>query len=69
MRSFNLPFLGTVIVKVDGGDVPSVLKTVNVMVRIVVEGNGKERYTNGSNATETLLQIEQTTADRYWPCN
>lgn len=69
IRSFNTPHLGTVIVNIDGNVIPSVLKTVKDMVRIVVEGNGRERYINGSNVTATLLQTGQTNADRYCPYN
>lgn len=67
IRSFNIPHLSTVIVNIDGNVIPSVLKTVKDMVRIVGEGNGRERYINGSNVTATLLQTEQTNFDRYWP--
>jgi hypothetical protein len=45
--------------------VPSVLKTVMVIVLIVVEGRGKDKYINGSNVTETFLQIGHTSVDLY----
>lgn len=41
--------------------------TVKVMVRIVVEGKGRDRYIKGSNVIETFLQIGQTSVDRNWP--
>lgn len=47
---------------------PYVLTTVKVRVRIVVEGNGSDKYMNGSNVTETFLQTGQTKVDLYWPC-
>uniref|UniRef100_A0A0A9GV24 Uncharacterized protein n=1 Tax=Arundo donax TaxID=35708 RepID=A0A0A9GV24_ARUDO len=38
-----------------------------VIVLIVVEGRGKDKYINGSNVTETFLQMGQTNVDLYWP--
>lgn len=67
IRSLNLPLLGTVTVNVHGNVLPSVPKTVKVIVRVVVGGNGNERYINGSNVIDTLLQTEQTNVDRYCP--
>ena len=64
-RSLSLPHLGTVMVNGVGNIIPSVLKTVKVIVRIVVEGNGSVRYINGSNVTETFLQTGHTNVDRY----
>lgn len=52
----------------DGREFPSVFKTVKVIVRIVVEGNGSDKYIKGSNVTETFLQTGQTSVDLYWPC-
>jgi hypothetical protein len=63
MRSLSLPHLGTVTVIGDGKFLPSVLKTVKVIVRIVVEGNGSDKYINGSNATNFLLQAGKTSVD------
>lgn len=48
---------------------PLVFKTVNVIVLIVVDGRGRDRFMNGSNVTETFLQIGQTNVDLYCPCN
>jgi hypothetical protein len=63
MRSFCLPHLGTVTVIGVGKFIPSVLRTVKVIVRIVVEGNGSDKYINGSNVTDFLLQAGQTSVD------
>ena len=52
----------------DGWWLPLVFTTVKVIVRIVVEGNGSDKYMNGSKVTETFLQIGQTKVDLYWPC-
>ena len=41
------------------------LKTVIVIVLIVAEGRGKDKYINGSNVTETFLHIGQTNVDLY----
>jgi len=67
VRSSNLPFFGTEIVYGDNGDIlsPLPLTTVIVIVRIVVEGRGNDKYMNGSNVTETFLQIGQTNVDLY----
>jgi hypothetical protein len=59
------PDFGTLTVYEDGPAVPSELKTVMVIVLIVVEGRGKERYINGSNVTDTFLQMGQTSVDLY----
>ena len=67
IRSLSLPHFGTVTVHGYGKVVPSVLKTVTVIVRIVVEGSGSDRYMNGSNVTDTFLQTGQTNIDRNWP--
>lgn len=69
IRSFNLPYFGTVMVNGDGKVLPSVLKMVTVIVRIVVEGNGSDKYIRGSNVTDTFLQTGQTNIERYWPYN
>jgi hypothetical protein len=63
MRSFSLPHLGTVTVIGDGKFLSSVLKIVKVIVRIVVEGNGSDKYINGSYVTDFLLQAGQTSVD------
>lgn len=49
----------------EGKVVPSELTTVKVMVLVVVEGSGKDRYMNGSNVIDIFLQTGQTTLDRY----
>jgi len=64
IRSLSVPLSGTVTVIVEGDVIPSVLMTVKVMVRIVVEGKGRDRYIKGSNVIETFLQIGQTNVDR-----
>ncbi|KAH7854604.1 hypothetical protein Vadar_015828 [Vaccinium darrowii] len=64
-RSLQFPYFGTVTVTGNGKAVPSVLKTVSVIVRVVVEGSGNERYMNGSNVTDNFLQNGQTNVDRY----
>lgn len=64
IRSVSFPLSGTVMVRVDGSVIPSALMTVNVIVRITVEGNGSDRYINGSNVTETFLQRGQISVDR-----
>lgn len=64
-RSLHLPSFGTVTVTGNGKAVPSVCKTVSVIVRIVVEGSGNERYMNGSNVMDNFLQNGQTNVDRY----
>lgn len=69
IRSWNLPYFGTVTVNGAGIVLPSVLKTVTVIVLIVVEGIGSDRYISGSNVTDTLLQTGQTNIERYWPYN
>lgn len=65
IRSVSLPLFGTVMVYADGNVIPSVLTIVNVIVRNVVEGNGSDRYINGSNVTDTFLQRGQISIDRY----
>lgn len=65
IRSFNLPQFGTDTVIGQGRVVPSLLNMVKVIVRIVVEGNGSERYINGSNVTDFFLQMGQTKVERY----
>lgn len=67
IRSLQRPCLGTVTVQGDGSVVPSKVKTVTVMVLLVVDWSGKERYMKGSNVTETLLQTGQTKVDLYCP--
>lgn len=68
IRSLHRPCFGTVTVKVDGSLLPSLLKTVTVIVRVVVDWSGNERYMKGSKVTETLLHTGQTKVDLYWPC-
>lgn len=63
-KSLRAPHSGTVTVIVDGNVIPSVLMTVTVMVRIVVEGNGSDRYIKGSNVIESFLQTGQINVDR-----
>lgn len=53
----------------DGRALPSQVKTVTVIVRVMVCWRGRERYMNGSNVTETLLHTGHTNVDLYWPCN
>lgn len=60
----SFPQSGTVMVYVDGSVIPSALMTVNVIVRITFEGNGSDRYINGSNVIETFLQRGQISVDR-----
>lgn len=64
IRSLSVPHSGTVTVIVEGNVIPSVLMMVKVMVRIVVEGNGRDRYIKGSNVIETFLQTGQINVDR-----
>jgi len=64
IRSLSVPLSSTVTVIAEGDVFPSVLMTVKVMVRIVVEGKGRDRYIKGSNVIETFLQIGQTNVDR-----
>lgn len=64
IRSLSVPRSGTVTVIVEGRVIPSVLMIVNVMVRIVVVGKGRDRYIKGSNVIETFLQRGQTNVDR-----
>ena len=49
---------------------PSELKTVTVIVRVVFadEGKGKDKYINGSKVMDTFLQSGQTNVDLYCPC-
>ena len=44
---------------------PSVLNTLTVNVRVVVDGRGKDKYINGSNVIDTLEQTGQTRVDLY----
>ena len=44
IRSLSVPLSSTVTVIAEGDVFPSVLMTVKVMVRIVVEGKGRDRY-------------------------
>lgn len=67
MRSLHRPCLGTVTVQGDGRAAPSQANTVTVMVLLVVDWSGSERYIKGSNVTETLLQTGQTKVDLYCP--
>lgn len=67
IRSLHRPCLVTVTVHGDGRVVPSQLKTVTVMVLLVVDWRGRERYIKGSNVTETLLQTGHTKVDLYCP--
>lgn len=65
IKSLQRPCFGTVIVKVDGNALPSQVKTVIVIERVMVAWSGKERYMKGSNVTETLLHTGQTKVDLY----
>jgi len=64
IRSLSVPLFGTVTVIAEGNVTPSVLMTVTVIVRVVVEGNGRDRYIKGSKVIETLLQKGQINVDR-----
>lgn len=68
-RSSHVVSVGTVTVTGNGKVVPLVLKTVKVIVRIVLESSGKDRYINGSNVTDNFLQTGQNNVDLYWPYN
>jgi hypothetical protein len=48
---------------------PVPLNTVTVIIRVTVDGNGSDKYINGSKVTEILLQTGHTNVDLYWPCN
>jgi hypothetical protein len=48
---------------------PVPLNTVTVIIRVAVDGNGSDKYINGSKVTEILLQTGHTSVDLYWPCN
>lgn len=50
-----------------GNALPSHVKTVTVIVRVVVDWSGSERYMKGSNVTDTLLHTGQTKVDLYCP--
>lgn len=63
IRSSNFPFFGTEMVYGVGLALPLRLTTVIVIVRVVVEGNGSDRYINGSKVTETFLHNGQTNVD------
>lgn len=52
-------------VHVDGRALPSQVKIVIVIDRVVANCRGKERYMKGSNVTETLLHTGQTSVDLY----
>lgn len=68
IKSLKRPCLGTVTVQTDGKALPSQVKTVIVIVRVMVSWSGKERYMKGSNVMETLLHTGQTNVDLNWPC-
>lgn len=68
IKSLLRPCFGTVTVQAAGSELPSQVKTVSVIVRVVVDWRGKERYMKGSNVTDTLLHTGQTRVDLYWPC-
>lgn len=65
IRSLHRPCLGTLTVHAIGSPLPSLLKTVTVMVRVVADCRGKERYMNGSKVTETFPHAGQTRVDLY----
>lgn len=65
IKSLCLACLGTVTVYAVGGLIPSVLKTLTVNVRVMVDGRGKDRYINGSNVIDTFEQTGQTRVDLY----
>ena len=69
MISLHFPCFVTVTEHGYGFVVPSELRTVTVITRVVVEGRGSDRYMNGSNVTDIFLQMGQINVDRYWPCN
>lgn len=48
-----------------GRALPSPENKVAVIVRVTVEGSGKDRYMNGSNVIEILWQAGQTKVDLY----
>lgn len=64
-RSSPFPYLGTETVNTVGMELPSVFMTVKVIVRIVVEGIGSDRYMKGSKVMDTFLQTGQTSVDLY----
>lgn len=68
IKSLQRPCFGTVTVQAAGSALPSQVKTVTVIVRVLVDWSGKERYMKGSNVTEILLHTGQTKVDLYWPC-
>lgn len=49
----------------NGFALPSELKTVKVIDRIDVVGRGNDKYINGSNVTDNLLQAGHTSFDLY----
>jgi hypothetical protein len=50
-----------------GREAPVPLNTVTVIIRVTVEGNGSDKYMNGSKVTEILLHSGQTKVDLYCP--
>lgn len=68
IRSLQRPCLGTFTVHAVGNPLPSLSKTVTVMLRVVADCRGKERYMKGSKVTETFPHAGQTKVDLYWPC-
>lgn len=68
IKSLQFPYFGIVMVHGNGFALPSELKTVKVIDRIDVVGRGNDKYINGSNVTDNLLQAGHTSFDLYWPC-
>lgn len=68
IKSLQRPCFGTVTVQAAGSALPSQLKTVTIIVRVVVDRSGNDRYMNGSNVIDILLHTGQTKVDLYWPC-
>ena len=65
VRSRQFPFFCTVTVKGIGRASPVPLNTVTVIIRVTVDGNGSDKYINGSKVTEILLQTGHTNVDLY----
>jgi hypothetical protein len=63
-----VPNFGTLTSYENGSLLPSVLKTVTVIVLFAMEGTGKDKYINGSKVTDVLLQVGQVNVDLYCPC-
>lgn len=68
IKSRHRPCFGTFTVQVVGRALPSLVKTMTVIVRVEADCKGNERYINGSKVTETFPQTGQTRVDLYCPC-